>query len=532
MSRIRRTPIHNQIHSSIPTQRVAQGGLVMTGSRTIRRLLGACALAGALFTASTATAQQSVPDVMPYQGQLLQADGSPYTGAVNISVRLYERSDAQVPIWTEELQAVEVEDGKFYVYLGMTNPIIANVNDGRTRYLGIAVNGEAEATPRQTVGSVPFAIYARNAAYLGGQAADVFVTINDLDGRSYVDEQRVIELINENGGAGGGLNEADVNVLIDARNYYDGDAVNEAIDARNYPSEERVIELINEAAINNEGGLNADQVNALIDARNYLNEAAIRALIESYNYLNAAGVDALIDARGYVNSDGVNALIDARNYVNTDGVNALIDARNYLNADGVNALIDARNYLDEAAIIALIDARIAANQVNVDVQIANLQAQIDALGNNNGGGGGTGYILGRSAQTSNGRFTFNNVNGMAAADAMCKASFANEATAHLCTTSEVEQSLSTGNYNQNGNINNVNTWTLGGVIRGDAFANSSLANNCYNLMYNSGDAARGTRLNIQLNAQSPGNGGGVNGRTFNVQRDIGCNTNMPVMCCR
>ena len=524
---------HNQTHAQIQTQNPAQGGLVMTGSRTIRRLLGACALVGALFTVSTANAQLGVPDVMPYQGQLLQADGSAYSGAVNLSVRLYERSDAQVPIWTEELQAVEVDDGRFYVYLGMTNPIVANVNDGRTRYLGISVNGEPEATPRQTVGSVPFAIYARNAAYLGGQPADVFVTLNELDARSYVDEQRVIELIGENGGGEGGLNEAAVNVLIDARNYYDGDAVNEAIDARNYPSEERVIELINENAINNEGGLNADQVNALIDARNYLNEAGIRALIESYNYLNAAGVDALIDARNYVNADGVNALIDARNYVNADGVNALIDARNYLSADGVNALIDARNYLDEAAIIALIDARIAANQVNVDAQIANLQAQIDALGNNNnGGGGGAGYILGRSAQTSNGRFTFGGVNGTAAADAMCKATFANEATAHLCTITEVEQSLSTGNYNRNGNIDDTTTWTIGNIIRGDGFANSSKANNCYNFMYNSGDVARGQRVTIDLNEQSPGNGGGVTGRTFNVQRDIGCGTNLPVMCCR
>lgn len=515
MSRTRRTP--NQTHSSISTQRVAQGGLVMTGSRTIRRLLGTCALVGALFTVSTANAQLGVPDVMPYQGQLLQADGSPYTGAVNISVRLYERSDAQVPIWTEELQAVEVDDGKFYVYLGMTNPIIANVNDGRTRYLGIAVNGEAEATPRQTVGSVPFAIYARNAAYLGGQSADVFVTINDLDGRNYVDEQRVIELINENGGGDGGLNEDDVNGLIDARNYVDGAAVEVAIDARNYPSEARVIELINEAAINNEGGLNADQVNALIDARNYLDEAAIRALIESYNYLNAAGVDALIDAR---------------NYVNADGVNALIDARNYLNADGVNALIDARNYLDEAAIIALIDARIAANNVNLVAQIENLQNQIDNIANNNGGGGGAGYMLGISAQSSTGRFTFNNVNGMAAADAMCKASFANVPTAHLCTVGEIEQSLSTGNYNQNGNIDDTTTWTIGRIVQGATFGNSSKANNCTNFMYNSADAARGQRLTVDLNEQSAGNGGGVTGRTFNVQRDIACATRLPVMCCR
>ncbi|MGK0358130.1 MAG: hypothetical protein ACI9U2_000413, partial [Bradymonadia bacterium] len=463
-----------------------------------------------------ASAQLGVPDVMPYQGQLLQADGSPYTGAVDISVRLYERSDAQVPIWTEELQAVEVEDGKFYVYLGMTNPIVANVNDGQTRYLGIAVNGEPEATPRQTIGSVPFAIYARNAAYLGGQAADVFVTINDLDARSYVDEQRVIELINANGGGEGGLNEAAVNVLIDARNYVSGDAVEVAIDARNYPSEARVIELINEAAINNEGGLNADQVNALIDARNYLNEDGIRALIESYNYLNAAGVDALIDARDYVNADGVNVLIDARDY---------------LDADAVNALIDARDYLNEAAIIALIDARIAANNVNIEAQIADLQNQINNV-NNAGGGGATGYILGRSAQTSNGRFSFNNQNGTAAADAMCKATFAGEASAHLCTIMEVEQSLSTGDYNRNGDIDDTTTWTMGALIQGATFANSSKANNCYNFMYNSGDLARGQRMNVNLDEQSPGNGGGIVGRTFNVQRDIACNTNLPVMCCR
>lgn len=144
-----------------------------------------------------------------------------------------------------------------------------------------------------------------------------------------------------------------------------------------------------------------------------------------------------------------------------------------------------------------------------------------------------GYILGRSDQTSNGRFTFQGENGTSAATEMCKASYPDDPTAHLCNHSEIQNALATDQFDVE-NLNNINTttWTLntGGADQG-AFS-GSLRNSCWNFTYNSGDAATGTRVVIAIDDVSPGNGGGVAANTFNIESGIGCNTNYSVMCCR
>ena len=459
---------------------------------SVSRLLRGLVVSAACVCAAPAVAQ--IPEVLPYQGWLGQSDGNPYDGSATLLFRVYDTAEAPNPVWQEEIRDVPVEEGKFGVQLGRTNPILNYVNDGRTRYLGISVNGEPEATPRQPIGSVPFALYSRNAAYLGGQRADTFVTVQALDQRQYVnearvnqliqqaggggagvDEERVLELIRENGGGGGGLDEAAVNALIDARGY-----VREA----------RVVELINDALIGAGNGLGADQVNALIDARGYLDEDAIEAL-----------------------------------------VNALIDARGYVNADRVNALIDARGYLNQAAIEALIDARVGAAVANIQNDIAQIRQDVQALQGGAGGGTFAAYILGRSAQTSAGRFAFGGQNGLQAADNMCQATFANEPTAHLCTFSEVARAVAAQSWGNNPNFDGVATWTVGPVTQGAAFG-TSLSNTCQNFLYNSADAARGSSLTVRLNYQSNGNGGGVRGDVFSVAQDVNCGTSLPVLCCR
>lgn len=433
----------------------------------IARTLGKAALALALF-ATPALAQQSVPDTLPYQGSLLQSDGIAYDGTVSLYFRIYESADAAQPVWQEEVQGVEVSNGKFSVYLGNISSIVDYVSDARTRYMGISVNGGAEAAPRQKIASVPFALYSRNAAYLGGQPADTFVTIVDLDARGYTDEQRVIELIGLHAGGGGegGVNEA------------------------------RVIELINENAV---------------DAG--VNEARVIELINQF---------------GGLSEDEVNVLIDARNYQSVDAINALIDARNYLDTDAVNALIDARNYLNEAQIQALIDASVAAAIAGLQVQIDNLANQVNNFEAN--GGGLVGYILGVSNSTTTGLVNFNGQTGLRGAEAMCQASYAGEATAHLCTQAEVERAVATEGWSNNPNFNNQTTWTMGASPTTGAAFNGSLGNTCQNMMYNSGDIARGTVLSINLNL-NPANRG-TTGPAFNVSQNIGCGGNHPVLCCR
>ena len=412
--------------------------------KVLRWMLTALAVAAVPSLASA----QVVPEMLPYQGFLADQNAQPIDGSVNLTFSIYESSDAADAVWQETLQNVPVEAGYFAVDLGRIAPLVAAVVEGRTRYIGISVNGDAEATPRQVIGSVPYALLAGDAALLGGQPAAVFITV---------------------------------------------DRLNQEFNNRNYVNEARVAQLIAEAVLGGgEGGLDAAAVNALIDARGYLDEVEINALI--------------------------NALIDARGYTDEAAVNALIDARNYVNADGVNALIDARNYLNRADIEALIDARVA-------VQINNLRqelvAQIAAAGP---------YILGRSAQTSSGRMSFGGVNGLMAANNMCTATYADEATAHLCTFGEVQRALAGSHFNAANNFNGVTTWTVGEVALGSF--NGSRRNSCFNLMYNSGDAATGSQLTVRLNDTSDGGGGGLQGHTFDLLQNRACANELPVLCCR
>ena len=406
------------------------------GSRLLARAAVAALVAG-LCVAGPAAAQD-MPDVLPYQGMLTDADGAPLDGSVDITFRLYESSDAAEPVWTEAIDDAIVEEGVFYVYLGQEVAVWDDLIDGQTRYLGIEINGDGEMAPRQKVGAVPYAVLSGNARALGGYPADTFVTQNDLDARGYlidadivarnyvtnaeidarilnlefltgddlaenfytrdeIDEllgniqvgdvtiQEVVNVTVEQVLEDGNYTTADdVNVLIDARGYLSEGAVDLLIDARNYRNEAQIIALIlanGGGGGGDGGGLSPDQVNALIDARGYLNAAAIEAVIAAGGYTSENRVNELIDARGYLNAAGINALIDARNYLTADDANGLIDVRGYQTADNVNALIDARAYLNAAAINALIDARGYQSADNVNALI-DARNYLDAAGVN------------------------------------------------------------------------------------------------------------------------------------------------------
>lgn len=153
-------------------------------------------------------------------------------------------------------------------------------------------------------------------------------------------------------------------------------------------------------------------------------------------------------------------------------------------------------------------------------QIAALQSRIDALENP--------AVLGRSSQTSNGRFSFGGFNGVRAANAMCQTSFPNEPSAHVCTLDEIQRAVASGNVAAS--VSDVFAWLVAPVTDGAQFS-GMVQNTCQGLTYNSADFARGTRVRVRLGYTSPGNGGGVTGDVVDLQDDIGCGTNLPVLCC-
>jgi len=87
-----------------------------------------------------------------FQGVLQDSDGAPISSTVNMVFKIYDSSDNI--LWTQT-QPVQIVSGEFHLMLGksVSNPIGFTVNE-QARYIGVAVDGDPEMTPRQEVGGV------------------------------------------------------------------------------------------------------------------------------------------------------------------------------------------------------------------------------------------------------------------------------------------------------------------------------------------------------------------------------------------
>lgn len=123
-------------------------------------------------------ANASNPKIL-YNGQLLEtASGDPVTNGVYfVGFRIYDVATGALLF--AEGQNVQVVDGLFSVQIGATVPLDVNVFDGRDLSLGIEVNNGGEATPRQPISHVAYAIYSHRAGF-AAQAGDA----QTLDGAS------------------------------------------------------------------------------------------------------------------------------------------------------------------------------------------------------------------------------------------------------------------------------------------------------------------------------------------------------------
>ena len=224
--------------------------------------------------------------------------------------------------------------------------------------------------------------------------------------------------------------------------------------------------------------------------------------------------------QGGLNADDVNTLIDNRGYLNTDAINALIDNRNYINSNEVDQRITAA--------INTVNGTIGGLQTQItdlegdisDLQTAlqTLQDQVNGLQNQ---GNDAPFILGASAQSSNGRLQFNNQEGVRAAGEMCKATYPNDTGAHFCSLSEIQEAASIGNYNAA--INGVATWV---------YATSTLNNNvndCQSLLYPSAHVEAGTTVTVNTADGTVDGGVGVR-MAYNI--NASCQVARPVLCCR
>ncbi|WP_164021539.1 hypothetical protein [Pyxidicoccus trucidator] len=129
-----------------------------------------------LLAAPVSRAADDVPRTLSFQGRLVRADGTPESTPQDLTFSLYATSTGGSPLWQERHPAVTVTNGYYAVVLGSALPLRYDLADGSALYLGVALTGQSELTPRLQMASVPFALRAQDSQRLEGRAAATFAS--------------------------------------------------------------------------------------------------------------------------------------------------------------------------------------------------------------------------------------------------------------------------------------------------------------------------------------------------------------------
>ncbi|MBN1630358.1 MAG: hypothetical protein JW990_11385, partial [Thermoleophilia bacterium] len=113
-----------------------------------------------------ASAASGVPQTMSYQGILRDSGGNVVPdGTYSLTFGIYNVGTGGTALW-QETHNVALADGMINVVLGTTNPL--DLPFEVQYWLGIAVAGESELTPRVTLTAAPYALRAATADSLAG----------------------------------------------------------------------------------------------------------------------------------------------------------------------------------------------------------------------------------------------------------------------------------------------------------------------------------------------------------------------------
>lgn len=120
------------------------------------------------------------PQLLGYQGRLVKTDGTPESGNAQMRFGLFGTETGGSAVW-EETQAVAISQGYYSTYLGRVTTFPAALFDTGALWLEVSVQAPGDTqfrtmTPRQRVGSVAFALSARNLK--GGTVDATGISIN------------------------------------------------------------------------------------------------------------------------------------------------------------------------------------------------------------------------------------------------------------------------------------------------------------------------------------------------------------------
>ena len=137
--------------------------------------------------------------VLNYQGRLLDpvtGDSKP-DGSYQMLLGLYSAASGGVALWSET-NSVTVDGGLFSVLLGDTTPLNQGDFDGQDLWLGVTVGADPEATPRQRVAWVAYALHAADADSVGGQQASAFAAAShNHDAQYYTEGEANARYVND-----------------------------------------------------------------------------------------------------------------------------------------------------------------------------------------------------------------------------------------------------------------------------------------------------------------------------------------------
>jgi len=130
----------------------------------LRKILIHLLLLTVFIVANTAFAQIST--TFNYQGKLTDNEGIAVPdGLYYIAFNLYFNEDDIEPVWSEE-HAINTKDGFFSVILGVNNPIDdAGIKFDKNYYLGFAIIGSDEFTPRTQLTMVPYSYTSKRIEF-------------------------------------------------------------------------------------------------------------------------------------------------------------------------------------------------------------------------------------------------------------------------------------------------------------------------------------------------------------------------------
>lgn len=122
----------------------------------------------------------TVPLLIGYQGRL----ADPGTGEAKpdgdyfVIFSLYDVESGGAALWNES-KTVSVKNGVFSTHLGDITPLSISLFNGQALWLGIKVESDAEATPRQVLAVVPYAISLVPGATISGDSGSPIFSVEN-----------------------------------------------------------------------------------------------------------------------------------------------------------------------------------------------------------------------------------------------------------------------------------------------------------------------------------------------------------------